>query len=446
MFRADNYYFILQISSEANLKEIKAAFRRLARQYHPDLNPNDPEAAEQFKLISQAYDILSDPIKRSRYDRDFVPSTSTHSQHTPTPASGTSSTSAQDYYLRGLHQSQNKEYHPAIKNFTKAIELDPKFIEAYVKRCETRNKLGDNQGVLDDCYQMLQISPHFSKAYYYQGRARASLGYIESAIISYNQALEAEPNYAQAYYYRGIARKELKDNVQAVYDLQKASDFFRLQKNHPAYRRTQKILEDLGKSRWTLNSLGNILGSCLNDTLIALTLYLFNPSGGLLPAFARLESTRALTVGSIYGAISSLCFVASSRILNPQLDIPLEMLFFIGILPFAGLVFMGKSIRMLDRHGGNIAMDIFIAGAAMVPLGFAVLIIGLISLYIIPLVILLGICGFSYSVLTLYAGYTQILNFSEEKAALVVPLVLTASTCLLYLVLELFDRANISIY
>jgi tetratricopeptide (TPR) repeat protein len=434
MFRADNYYLILQISSEATLKEIKEAFRRLARQYHPDLNPNNPEAAEKFKLISQAYDVLSDPIKRRRYDRDFPYSTNSQTSQ----SSGSNSITAQDYYLRGLQQSQAKEYQKAVESYSKAIELDPTFIEAYIKRCEMRNKLGDNQGVLDDCYQILQISPNFAKAYYYQGRSRASLGYVESAIISYSQAIESEPNYAQAHYYRGIAHKELKENTKAIYDLQKAGDLFRLQKNQAAYRRTQKHLEELGKSNWAFDRFCVGLGEWLNDAFITLTLYLFNPGGGLLPAFARLTTTRALGVGLVYGGISVLCFVASFHLIDTQIDIPLEQLFFFSILPFLSLILTIDIVRSIERHQGNLGIDIFIAGVTIMPLAFTVLIIGLISFSILLLLILFSIFGLSYSLLTLYSAYTQIFNLQEEKAALIAPTILGISSCLLLIIIEFF--------
>ena len=64
-----NYYDILGIPKTASEKEVRQAYRRLARRYHPDLNPDDPEAAEQFKRITEAYEVLSDPEKREKYDR-----------------------------------------------------------------------------------------------------------------------------------------------------------------------------------------------------------------------------------------------------------------------------------------------------------------------------------------------------------------------------------------
>ena len=63
-----DYYEILGVPRTASQKEIKSAFRRLARKYHPDVTPNDPEAAERFKEINEAHEVLGDPEKRKRYD------------------------------------------------------------------------------------------------------------------------------------------------------------------------------------------------------------------------------------------------------------------------------------------------------------------------------------------------------------------------------------------
>ncbi len=63
-----DYYAVLGVSRHADQEEIKKAYRRLARRYHPDVNRGDKEAAERFKEINEAYEVLGDPAKRRRYD------------------------------------------------------------------------------------------------------------------------------------------------------------------------------------------------------------------------------------------------------------------------------------------------------------------------------------------------------------------------------------------
>ena len=67
MTRRD-YYDILGVTRDATEADIKKAFRKLARQLHPDANPDDPEAEERFKELAEAYEVLTDEERRSLYD------------------------------------------------------------------------------------------------------------------------------------------------------------------------------------------------------------------------------------------------------------------------------------------------------------------------------------------------------------------------------------------
>src|SRR5450432_1466131 len=63
-----DYYKILGVSKDADQKEVRKAYRKLARKYHPDVNPGDTAAEEQFKEMNEANEVLSDPEKRKKYD------------------------------------------------------------------------------------------------------------------------------------------------------------------------------------------------------------------------------------------------------------------------------------------------------------------------------------------------------------------------------------------
>jgi len=67
-----DYYAVLGVDKSASQEDIKKAYRLMAKQYHPDVNPGNPEAEEMFKKASEAYEVLSDTQKKSNYDQYFL--------------------------------------------------------------------------------------------------------------------------------------------------------------------------------------------------------------------------------------------------------------------------------------------------------------------------------------------------------------------------------------
>jgi curved DNA-binding protein CbpA len=85
-----NYYEILEVSKTATDAEIKSAFRRLARKYHPDTNKEDKNAEEKFKELNTAYEVLRNALKRKDYDRNLGKSHASSKQENKSPEADTS--------------------------------------------------------------------------------------------------------------------------------------------------------------------------------------------------------------------------------------------------------------------------------------------------------------------------------------------------------------------
>src|SRR4051812_39719508 len=95
---AQDPYVILGVKRDATEDEIRRAYRKLAKQHHPDLNPGNKEAEERFKAISGANDLLSDPEKRARFDRGEI------------DASGAERQPERGYYRQHAEGAQGPRY------------------------------------------------------------------------------------------------------------------------------------------------------------------------------------------------------------------------------------------------------------------------------------------------------------------------------------------------
>ena len=272
-----DYYRILELSPGASLEDIKGAFRRLAREYHPDLHPDNPKSAEKFKSIAIAYQVLRDFFESERNSNKEV-------------TENTTSDNYQDFYVRGIQLSLERDYQRSLENFTKAIELQPDFERAYLKRCETLYKLGDDRGVLRDCEELLKLDNNCAEAYYYRGRSRYRLGYAASAVEAYTEAIKISNNYALAYYYRGLADNELKDSSKAIEALQTAAKLFQQQNDSSGYKLARDTLKNLSISSRILSSITVFFDKIFRP----FTSFIFNPVGELFPFFARLEEKEAI--------------------------------------------------------------------------------------------------------------------------------------------------------
>lgn len=401
-----DYYRVLRVSQQATASEIKAAFRRLARQYHPDLNPNNPEAAEEFRRICEAYEALSNV-------EEAEPSKQSQTQ------------SYQSHYVQGVQQSAQGNYQWAIHAFTQALELNDQSVDAYLGRCQARYALGDDRGVIEDGYQILKLNPEFSQAHYYQGRARARLGYVESAVAAYTRAIQLTPDYAAAHYYRGNAHAALKERQAAKQDWQTAARLYRVQGDTEGLQRARVKLGEIRDHNSPSMNLGAIvfLQQTIIQAVTLLPVILLNPGGELLPAFGRLSAQQAAAVGGIWTAIAALV----TGISLPVYDLPYTEWDVMLLVWVAGLSLVGAHAiaRLITRSRGSWAGDIFISGATLIPLSlFAIL--GGVTQSLGP-TLAAGVLTGSYAILTLYIGCTQIHSFWERSAALTVPLMLIAS-------------------
>jgi curved DNA-binding protein CbpA len=423
MSQPPDYYSILQVALGATQSEIKRSFRRLVRQCHPDLNPQDPAAAARFRQISQAYAVLSDPQQRAAYDEGLV---------YPPQASQASpaESSAQMAYLQGLDQLAQRNNAEAIQYFNQAIDLRPDWAEAYLGRCQAHDNLKEDRAVLDDCYHILQLAPEMAQAHFYRGRARARLGYAQGAINAYSQALTLDPTFAIVYYRRAQAHLELQELAAARQDLLKASELFRAQNSLSQAQRAEQLLHTLPKTfpHRTTTPTG-ISGNFWQIAFFHLPAILLSPSNNLLPAFARLQPQRAGKAGLLYGLMASIGGALSGAILQ-HLGLPASSLG-TGLAIATAYFCLSLSLliaRLVGRGQGSWAGDLFLAGIALLPVVIALLFGAMVMSLGLTQLADLWIIAACYSTIILYLGCTQMQNMAEPYALIIIPLILFLSS------------------
>lgn len=476
-----DYYKLLHVSENADIEEIKRSFRRLVRDCHPDLHPNDAKAAERFRLLREAYEVLTDAAQRSRYDRGRQKSADSNRDQ---------ETSPQVHYVRGVEKILVQNYRGAIADLSAAIRLNSRFIEAYLKRCEAYLALGEERAVLEDCQRILRYQPDSAIAYYYRGRARQRLGYTDSAVKAYSQAIRLNQDFPSPYYYRGVANYQLRYRKRAISDWRDYADICKQQGNIEGYNLAMDTLErytglqiriggrsigqwwrsgtqsierllqrvssrssQLGRSGTQQigrlfqnrrrdssqvfstfqNQLGAIftaVGLGIQTFLKTLLQVMRNPVGGVLPAYGALEPKTALAVALGFIILGESCFLVG---ISSRFDLTLSVIFGglgVGMIPILSIFVISIITRSVLNHDRHWTGDLFLASSAVLPLEFFFFLTTFSPFLPNLFLFILFIFPCSQTILLLYGGCSQLLNVSESLAALLVPTIVVVTTLL----------------
>jgi curved DNA-binding protein CbpA len=420
-----NHYQILGVSAQATAKEIKDAYRTLARQYHPDLNPQNSDSVDKFRKINEAYRVLADTEQRSHYDyMNFEPNnTKSKSKSTDTTSSNGANQNADVYYSQGLKKAQIRNYIEAIKDYSRAIAINQYHAEAYNKRGLCYYKLFEPSEAIKDFTKALYLNSSIPDAYYNRGMAKFDLGYPQAAIEDYTQALKLKYNYGQAYYGRGVSYADLNNKKAAITDLQKAAQIFAQQGDNFNYK---LAVEEIRRESRNFG-----IGNLFVDLCVSLTSPILNPMGGMRSAYARLSRANAIGVGIIFAVIFDLCFAIGTYISILQaadyIKASFSILLAIGAIAWLSFVISAFLVRHLFQGKGNWIGDLFVVGAGLLPIGYLSLIVAVMAFVEINSIYLLGglaVIGACYFVLILYSGCHQILRIPEAIATLAVPTII----------------------
>lgn len=129
---------------------------------------------------------------------------------------------AAQYYQSGLARKAKGDLDGAIADYSKAIEINPRYAEAFVNRGVARKTKGDLRGAIADYDKALAINPGLKEAYNNRGLARQLQGSLDPAIADFDKAIELDAHYAGAHYNRASAARAKGDLKLAIAELTKA--------------------------------------------------------------------------------------------------------------------------------------------------------------------------------------------------------------------------------
>lgn len=374
-----------------------------------------------FKLLQEAYDVLGDRTKRRQYDRLRALTGSGEgfnfaSQIDVEPEGNTQLSDPSRMYAQGVQLASQRQYSLADQRFSQAIDLNPKFLEAYMGRCQVRFVLGDDRGVLDDCTAIIRLRSQIPQAHYFQGRARHRLNYVEHAIQAYSNAIALDKKYASAYYYRGLARADVKERKGAIADLKAASQLYRLVGNQKGALRADSRLRQMRRQ---------VISSPI-EKVQSIGAYLFqsviDPVGTNLPLFRSLSLEQASQVGfGLALAAIAAMVISGSLFWSALIVLPWFQLAILAAIPFMTIVLLSNlSSALAQQHSGNWSGDIFVAGTALTPLGIGSLLSGFQPLLGNRFLWILGLVVGCITVMISYTGLTQVSQFSAKQATWIV--------------------------
>ncbi len=133
------------------------------------------------------------------------------------------------FYNRGIAKAELNDLNGAIDDFNMAIKNNPNYVGAYINRGNTKKELNNYEGALKDFNKAIEINPKHSFAFYNRGFMYYDLNNFEEAVKNYNKAVEINPKYSKAYNNRGLTKINMGDFAGALYDFTQAvkidSDF-----------------------------------------------------------------------------------------------------------------------------------------------------------------------------------------------------------------------------